>query len=137
MNKTEELLLVIQSISRKLRSLKEEEIKNIDLNDFSFSYFRYIEAIHKLKNPTFLDLATELKLSKPTVTIMVNNLIEKGYVTKQKSSSDKRFYNLALTEVSKKIIQSHSKMFREFTKGIAARFTDEEIESLIYLLKKI
>jgi len=137
MNQTEELFNVIQSISRKLRDIKEQEIENIKIKDFSLSSFKYIEAIYKMKSTTFIEMAKELKLSKPTVTIMVNKLIEKGFIQKTKSSKDGRVYYLNLTEKGQKIIESYEKIYKKFSERIAELFDKEEMDTLISLLKKI
>ena len=137
MKTNEELLFILQGISIKLSKLKENEIKKIQLDDFSFSYYRYIESISKLGEPTFIELATYMELSKPTVTIMIDNMIKGGYVKKNRSSDDRRVFHLSLTLKSKTIIESHNKIFKEFSRDISEKFDAVELQNLISLLKRI
>ncbi len=137
MKTNEELLFILQGISLKLSKLKEKEIKKIQLDDFSFSYYRYIEAISKLGEPTFMELAGYMELSKPTVTIMIDNMIKGEYVKKSRSPDDRRVFHLSLTLKSKKIIESHNKIFKEFSREISEKFEAKELQNLISLLKRI
>ena len=137
MNKAEDLVQVIQDISKKLRNIKEEEIKSIELNDFSINSFKYIEEIHNLKSPTFIELANKLGYSKPTVTLMVANLIKKGYVTKTNSEHDKRVYYLSLTAKGEEVITSYKNIYIKFIDQVSKRFNEEEMNTLITLLKRM
>ncbi len=137
MKTNEELLFILQGISQKLSKLKENEIKKIQLDDFSFSYYRYIESISRLGEPTFMELAGYMELSKPTVTIMIDNMIKGEYVKKSRSPDDRRVFHLSLTLKSKKIIESHNKIFEDFSREISEKFEAKELQNLISLLKRI
>ncbi len=137
MNKAEELLITIQGVSKKIRKIKEKELENIELHDFSMANFRYVEEIYNLKNPTFVELTNKLKYSKPTVTLMVAKLIEKEFVTKTKSEGDGRVFYLGLTEKGEKIIESYNKVYACFISEISSRYNDEEMDTLISLLKRM
>lgn len=137
MKQAEELIYVIQSITRNIRELKEKEIENMELQDFSFSYFRYIEAVNMLEKPTFVELTMKMGLSKPTVTIMVNKLIDKGFIQKTKSPEDGRIYYLSLTAKGKEIIDSYNDIYKKYTEQIADRFNKKEMDILISLLKRM
>lgn len=137
MEKTEELLFALQNASRKLRDFKENEIENLDIEDFPFSYFRYLEAIDELVEPNFIELAQFLGLSKPTITVMVNKMIQKGFIQKSRSALDKRNYKLNLTEKGKGIIEGYGRSQQKFVEDIASRFNDEELDVFIALLLRV
>ncbi|MCF8395675.1 MAG: MarR family transcriptional regulator [Melioribacteraceae bacterium] len=137
MNKAEELLITIQGIAKKIREIKEKELASAELQDFSMASFRYIEEIHNLKNPTFVELTNKLNYSKPTVTLMVAKLIEKGFVTKTKSKGDGRVYYLGLSAKGEKIIESYNKVYSSFINEISSRYDSKEMDTLISLLKRM
>ena len=137
MNRAEKLISVIQKIAGNLRELKEKEIDNMNLQDFTFAYFRYLEAVNKQGNPTFIELTEKLQLSKPTVTIMINKLIDKGLISKERSREDGRIYNLSLSEKGKHIVETYNAIYEKYINQIANRFNDKEMEILISLLERM
>ena len=137
MQKAEQLLLAIQNVAKKLREFKIKEIENSGYMDFSISNFRYIEEIHNMGNPTFVELTNRMGLSKPTVTLMVAKLIEKEYVTKTKSEQDGRIYYLSLTPKGEKLINDYNKVYKNFIDQVASRFDEQEIETLVSLLRRM
>ena len=57
-----------------------------------------LEVIHMLGQPTVGQYADFLKISQSNATYKINNLIKKGYLERQNSTSDRREYHLILTE---------------------------------------
>lgn len=57
-----------------------------------------IEIIHALDEPTVGQFAEFLNISQSNATYKVNNLIKKGYLKKQNSTTDRREYHLVLSE---------------------------------------
>ena len=46
-----------------------------------------------------------LRVKKPSVTPLIQTLIKKGYVTKQRSQVDKRSYTLQVTERGSRLLE--------------------------------
>ena len=137
MDSVEDFFSVIQGISAKLRELKEREIKNLDSDDFTFTDFRYIEAIDMLGRPTLIELSRNMSLSKPTVTVAVGKLVEGGYARKVRSADDGRVFHVELTSRSREILAAHAGMFRKFSEEVSGKFSEKEMKVLIALLKRI
>ena len=57
-----------------------------------------VEVIHELREPTIGKFAEFLNISQSNATYKVNNLIKKGYIEKQNSTTDRREYHLVLSE---------------------------------------
>lgn len=56
------------------------------------------EIIGALDNPTINEFATFMNVSSPNATYRVNSLIQKGYIVKVQSETDKREYHLHVTD---------------------------------------
>ncbi len=56
------------------------------------------EIIGALNNPTINEFASFINISSPNATYRVNSLIQKGYIEKVQSETDKREYHLRTTE---------------------------------------
>ena len=57
-----------------------------------------LEVINMLGEPTVSRFAEFLNISQSNATYKVNNLIRKGYIIRQNSSTDRREYHLVLSE---------------------------------------
>lgn len=56
------------------------------------------EIIGALDNPTINEFANFINVSAPNATYRVNSLIQKGYIEKVQSETDKREYHLRVTD---------------------------------------
>lgn len=137
MKKSVLLLAVIQNLSNKIREIKDHQFRQTAYQDLSAASIHYIDVISTMHHPTSVELADKLGLSKPSVTIMVNKLVEKGYVQKTRSHEDGRVFYLDLTETGKTIARAYHKAHYKVVEHIYSRLSREEIETLIALLTKI
>jgi DNA-binding MarR family transcriptional regulator len=134
----EQLFLEISDIIHEyIVTNKENALKNSEFSDINMSQFYYLEAIYKLGNPTFSELAMELKISKASVTVAVNKLIQLNYVYKVQSDKDHRVYNIYITEKGKITIEIDKRSHREFSDYIKKCLNDDEIKELTKIFKKM
>jgi len=82
-------------------------------------------------------LEEQLGLTNPTVTVLVQNMIKKGFIHKEKVPWDGRKYRLSLTPKARRIkeeaLQDAEEMNRRFYDGIS----EEDRELLARVLGKI
>lgn len=57
-----------------------------------------VETIYAMGRPTINQFAQYLQISQANAAYKVASLIKKGYITKERSTQDKREYHLAVTE---------------------------------------
>ena len=57
-----------------------------------------MEIINALGHPTINEFSSFVNISPPNAAYKINNLIQKGYVTKRQSPDDKREYHLYVTQ---------------------------------------
>ncbi|EKF48605.1 MarR family transcriptional regulator [Thermosipho africanus H17ap60334] len=91
------------------------------------------------KNPGISqkDLAKKVMLSTSTVAIMLRRMEKAGFVKRIQDESDRRFYHIYLTDKALKIVDKIFKRLKEFERQSFENFTNEEMEVLEKLLKKI
>ena len=96
-----------------------------------------LEVIKMLDHPTIGQFADFLNISQSNATYKVNNLIKKGYLKKQNSSTDRREYHLVLSEK----YYGYTDIMRGYVKTvmdrIEASFTPEETELFSKMLGRI
>lgn len=96
-----------------------------------------IEVIHALHEPTIGQFAEFLNISQSNATYKVNNLIKKGYLIKQNSTTDRREYHLVLSEK----YYGYTDIMRGYVKTVVDRisddFTSEELATFEAMLQRI
>jgi DNA-binding MarR family transcriptional regulator len=97
----------------------------------------YLETIDLLHNPNITELARSLRLSKPTVKVAVDKLIERDFLYKVRSDEDRRSAHLHLTEKGKLINQMHDYSHKRIAESFIRKLNPEEVETLIELLNKV
>ncbi len=96
-----------------------------------------VEIIAALKNPTINEFANYINISFPNATYKVNSLMQKGYVEKIQSDSDKREYKLRVTDKYYKYYNLSQKYLEVVENRIKDSFTPEEYENFTRMFEKI
>lgn len=116
-----------------------EELAREDhhLNDLTMAQMHYLEIINELENPNVTELATAMSLTKPTVTVAIDRLIQKGYVVKIQSDDDRRSSHLHLTKKGMQINTVHEQAHTRFVELMEEALEPDELEQLTVLLEKL
>lgn len=93
-----------------------------------------IEIIHALGNPTVNEFASFAQISPPNAAYKVTNLIQKGYLKKNRSKTDKREYYLEVTPKYFEYYNLNHGYILTVMDRIKERFTAEEVSQLDYIL---
>lgn len=96
-----------------------------------------LEIIRALDEPTVGQFADFLNISQSNATYKVNNLIKKGYLVRQNSTTDRREYHLVLSEK----YYSYAELMTDYeltvVQRMKERFSEEDIEKLNEMLTVI
>jgi len=131
------LTKAISYIGDLIASVLEETISQTDFKDLTQQQFHHLQVIVRMKNPTLSELARELDLTKPTVTVLADKLVEKGYVRKIKSDKDKRSMHLHINKKGSKINNLRERAYNRLADKISSGLSDTETEILTTLLRKV
>ncbi len=82
-------------------------------------------------------IARRMDVTRPTATITVNKLVEKGYVEKRDCPDDGRVVRVFLTREGKKIDRFHQYFHRKMVREVSGNFTDEERRYLLAGIEKL
>lgn len=85
---------------------------------------------------TMQELGEELHVTKPRVTALVSELLEKGFVIQSTDEKDKRKKYLSLSEKGVEYIESHRKAYEEWFQSIWNKFDAREKDAFNILLTK-
>jgi DNA-binding MarR family transcriptional regulator len=131
------LLEIISVLSNLIGQMEEASKEQFNLSSLTHTQLHYLENINSLGNPNITELAIQLKLSKPTVKVAVDKLIEKDYIFKVQSDEDRRSAHIHLTEKGKLINQMHDYAHRRIAEFLTQKLNKEELNELVKLLNKV
>ena len=123
--------------TRLISAAEEDAKEQCEIQDLTTTQLNYLEIIGELKNPTITELASVMRLTKPSITIVVDRLAAKGFVRKVQSDSDKRSSHLHLTELGEQINKRHDYAHNYMIDLIEKKLDKSEVESFTLLLDKI
>ena len=86
---------------------------------------------------TMQELGEELHVTKPRVTALVSELLEKGLVIQSIDKKDKRKKYLKLSEKGSECIELHRKAYETWFKSIWDKFDSKERHAFDILLSKV
>ncbi len=86
---------------------------------------------------TMKDLAEKIHRTKPTVTVLIDKLVDFGYVTKEKSKEDSRVTFIKLTEKGLVLRTSFIAISEKLNAVVYKDLADEDAEYFEATLRKI
>ena len=112
------------------------QIQNRELSLTTVEVF-CVEIIDALKNPTINEFANFINISSPNAAYKVNSLIQKGYVKKIRSDTDKREYHLTVTDKYYKYYNISQRYVDTVLERVRNNFTKEEVDMKEKMFEKI
>jgi len=128
---------IIAKLSAYIGRMEEEAKEQYNFKELTLTQMHYLEMISALENPNLTELAAAMKLTKPTITVLVDKLIEKELVYKVQSDADRRSTHLHLSERGKLINHMHEYAHRRIAEQIEKKIDADELAQLTALLGKI
>jgi DNA-binding MarR family transcriptional regulator len=95
------LLEVIKAVDREPAAIPYQI--SPELSRLTFIQVCYLEAIGRAGRTMVSQLAKEFKVTKPTVSVAVDKLVDTGLVVKKQSEDDGRVYDLRLSARGRKL----------------------------------
>ena len=120
----EEFRLIMKRIHKK---------NNTPVRKPEFQAMLFLSGKEKI---TMQELGEELYVTKPRVTALVSELLEKGFVVQSTDEKDKRKKYLSLSEKGVECIESHRKAYETWFKSMWDKFDAREKEAFDILLTK-
>ena len=96
----------------------------------SISEIHLIDAIGRSENPTVSNAAIYLSITMASVTVAVNKLISRGFLTKEKNPADGRSVHLKLTQSGKRAFRLHRYFHRKMVKAILQDLNEVEAQAI-------
>lgn len=123
---------------RSILKLEELALTRI-ARGISLSEMHMLEVVAggKSAGRSISDIAAELGITLPSVTMAVNKLEKKGFVVKQKSAEDKRVVIVRLSAEGRRAEVAHRFFHRHMVHDVTRGLTDREEATLLKGLRKL
>ena len=82
-------------------------------------------------------IAKELSVTVGTLTIAMNSLVKKGYVTRARGTAARRVVYISLSEKGRHAYEHHKQFHHDMIEAILQDLTPDETESLVKALAKL
>lgn len=105
--------------------------------ELTFSQWTTLVALHDGRIKTAGDLAQNICHDAGSLTRLVDQMVERGFVTRDRSDTDRRVVTLALTPRGRDMVEGLAPKVMYFWNGLLAHFSHEEVDTLINLLTRL
>lgn len=139
-NELKELFLMNQTYATLFTLTNKIQIEGDKYFDIltSRQYMTILSILHLPEEETTLNnIARKMGTSKQNINRIVANLEKNGYVEVVPSPNDKRAINVKVTDLGKQVMIKCSRVAINFMADVFHEFTQNELETLWSLLKKM
>lgn len=124
---------ILVHLFNEIWELEEKAIITEEFKDITNNDMHIIEAVG-LEGNNMSAIAKKLKITVGSLTTSMNSLVNKKYVSRQRSETDRRVVNIMLTEKGVKAYKHHNEFHMQMTDAVVKRLSDEELPVLIKTL---
>ncbi len=134
-----ELNVLLVDTYRLVMKVEEQMLKSMDGVDLSISEVHMIESIGKGGDAgrTMSELALDLDIRLPSVSAAIKKLESKGFVQRDKVSSDGRYVHVTLTKLGKKMDTVHSYFHERMIRSLIKEITEDQKPALMSAFRNL
>ena len=135
--KTGNVIALASRIREKANRLIVSELAKRGISGIVPSHGDILIRLFDGQRYTMKDIAERIHRTKPTVTILVDKLVDLGYVVKEKSVEDSRVTFVALTEAGLALQPVFVEISHKLNTAVYRGLSDNQAEVLEAMLQKI
>lgn len=130
-------LKLLITMSRAMTEINKAQASVITQNGLTLGQFAVLEVLYHKGELCINDIIKKILSTSGNVTVVIENLIKEGYITKQKDPLDKRVSLINITMKGRELIEKIFPMHLDNLEEIFHVLTDEEKIKMIELSKKL
>ena len=131
------LIDTLVHLFNEIWELEEKAIITEEFRDITNNDMHIIEAIGLGEDSTMSAVAKKLGITAGSLTTSMNSLVNKKYVTRQRSESDRRVVYIQLTAKGKKAYEHHKNFHMQMTNAVIENLEEKELKILLQALDKL
>jgi len=130
---------MLVTVFNNIMRIEEEFLQKGQKHSLSIREMHLIEYVGKGgdEDRSLGEIADYLKIARPSVTVAVRKLAEKGFLIKNGSARDGRVVHVSLTHEGRKVFMNHMRFHALMVREIETGLDECEKDTLIRLIGKI
>ncbi len=136
-SKKEQLLEAFNHLMAIRGDCASKVCEKADIAEMTVKQINYLKIIDRHDNMTFSKLAEITKITKPSVSDLVNKLQGFNCVYREQCTDDGRVSYIRLTEKGMKIARKETTAVKNLIERVMKSLNDEEVDTLIDLFNKV
>lgn len=125
---------ILVNLINEIWELEEKAIITEEFQDISNNDMHVIEAIGAGDGNNMSAIAKKLNITVGSLTTAINNLVNKKYVVRHRSETDRRVVFVKLTKKGIRAFQHHEEYHLQMTQAILDKLSEDEIPVLVKTL---
>lgn len=130
-------LQVMQLLRTKFRNVQAHLASTLQCANLTPTQYTILEALYTQDNMSIGDVMNKVYSTKGNMTVVIKNMLDRGWIHRCESENDKRKSVIWLSEDGIKLVESYIPIYKEAVSSIFKSFTLNELEILNSLLNKI
>jgi DNA-binding MarR family transcriptional regulator len=132
---TQEAYLALWRCYDRLRAIEEELFAEYGISAQQYNVLRLLKASHPLAVPTTV-LVAQLVSRAPDMTRMLDKLAERGWIERERSTTDRRTMLVNITPVGQDLLKKLRDPVRQVNEAQLGHLSATDLRQLTVLLKK-
>ena len=126
---------LLHAVTRRLR---HEARASLEPHDTTWTQMRALRALGRLRAPVRMsDLAAELHIARRSATSLVDDLEQRGLVTRGSDPDDRRAVIIAVTDAGQRLVTDVAERRRRATVGMLGALPEHDLLTLRDLLARV
>lgn len=109
---------LLVDIFNDILKVEHKAIESLGGNALTMSEMHIIEAVGKSTNLQMSEIAKKLRITLPTLTVSVQRLEEKGFITRERFGVDRRKVAIALTPKGQQANERHAEFHNKMVDAL-------------------
>ncbi|MBU3874371.1 MarR family winged helix-turn-helix transcriptional regulator [Faecalicatena sp. AGMB00832] len=137
MNAHETINDILVHLFNEIWELEEDAIITDEYKDISNNDMHIIEAVGLGDDSTMSVVAKKLGITAGSLTTSVNSLVNKKYIIRERSETDRRVVYIRLTEKGRRAYRHHEDFHMQMTDAVIQNLDETEIPVLLKTLESL
>ncbi len=133
--KMRECLHLYMSNDRLRKKCVDKDLKCVNMHHSQHRLLMHLSRAKDIQNQK--DIAKKFEISQAAIAVALRKLEANGYIKKEVKENDNRFNEIIITDKGNDIIKKSRQAFDEIDRYTFKDFTEEEIDTLTFLLRKM
>jgi len=133
----EKLSKLVDSIGNWLYKTEIDEIKKSSIVELTYSELHTLKAIEELGEAKLYEIAEKVGVSKASMSVTIDNLEKKSFITRNKDKNDRRAIIIKLSDKGINANREHEKLHYKMAEAILSKLDRSQQNIIVKAFEKL